>query len=70
MTGHTAHLPDATNSVWAVTHQTAGFTDFPFWSSGGYHWGIGPKFESGRFECDDYPNNYNYDTLHRVFVRD
>ncbi|XP_062513586.1 uncharacterized protein LOC134189366 [Corticium candelabrum] len=72
LTGHTAHIPDATNSVWAVSHQTAGFTDFPFYHSahGAYTWGIAPKYGSGRFECDDYPNNYNYDTLHHVFVRD
>ncbi|XP_062514146.1 uncharacterized protein LOC134189784 isoform X2 [Corticium candelabrum] len=69
LTGHTAYIPDATNSVWSVTHQTAGFTDFPFYRSSAYHWGIAPKHGSGRFECDDFGNN-NYDTLHRVFVRD
>ncbi|XP_062514424.1 uncharacterized protein LOC134190029 [Corticium candelabrum] len=70
LTGHTAFIPDAINNVWAATHQTAGFTDFPFYRGASYHWGIAPRYGPGRFECDDYPNNYNYDTLHRVFVRD
>ncbi|XP_062514849.1 angiopoietin-2-like [Corticium candelabrum] len=68
LTGHTAHLPDATSHIWGGNHQTVGFTEFPFYRGGTYHWGIAPRYS--RFECDDYANNYNYDTLHRVFVRD
>ncbi|XP_065841195.1 uncharacterized protein [Oscarella lobularis] len=65
--GHTAYLPKATNNIWATKSSTPGFTDFPFWKGGTYHWGISPDYK--RFECDNFDGN-TYSTLHRVWVRD
>ncbi|XP_065839451.1 uncharacterized protein [Oscarella lobularis] len=66
--GHSANLPAATNNVGYTRQTVPGFTDVPFWKANAYHWAIAPSFN--RFECDDYPNNPNYDTVHRVWVRD
>ncbi len=41
-------------------------TNFPFWASGSYHWGI--KGAGNRWEVDDYAINVN-STIHRVWVR-
>ena len=68
LSGHSANLPAATTNIFATNQATPGFTDFPFWKGGVYHWGIAPGFN--RFECDDFPGNVNQDTLHRVFVRE
>ncbi|XP_062514639.1 uncharacterized protein LOC134190217 [Corticium candelabrum] len=66
LNGHTAYLPDAADGVNGSGQQKA-FTYFPFYTNGHYHWAISAL---SRFECDDFPNNYNYDTIHRIFVRD
>ncbi|MFC6221992.1 FG-GAP-like repeat-containing protein [Hymenobacter artigasi] len=64
--GHTANLPAAT--VEYFTNQgTSAATEFPFWKSGTYHWGI--KGLSNRWEVDDYPNGPGASTVHRMFVR-
>ncbi|XP_062516175.1 uncharacterized protein LOC134191569 [Corticium candelabrum] len=68
LAGHSANLPAATTDIYATGQATPGFTDFPFYKSGSYHWGIAPGFH--RFECDDYADFNQADTLHRVFVRE
>ncbi|MFM8443481.1 MAG: fibrinogen-like YCDxxxxGGGW domain-containing protein, partial [Methylococcus sp.] len=54
LAGDTAYLPNATNSVYTKTGNYA-MTEFPFWKSGTYHWGIKGRLD--RWECDDHPNN-------------
>ena len=65
LSGHSAHLPGATNAGFSGS--TDGFWNFPFYKSGTYHWGI--RGFGNRFECDDYPNSYQHTTLHQVWVR-
>jgi hypothetical protein len=65
LVNHTAFLPAATNGVYTST--TVGFSQFPFFKSTTYHWGI--QGNGNRFECDDYSNGYAYSTLHNVYVR-
>ncbi|XP_065831683.1 uncharacterized protein [Oscarella lobularis] len=67
---HSGYLPKATTNLWATQQTTPGFTDFPFYKGGTYHWGIAPASSSGRFECDDYPDNYKQSTIHRIWVRE
>ena len=63
--GHTAYLPAATRS----TFQDAGFTEFPFYQNGAYHWGIRGNGAGGhRWECDDFAYAA-YTTQHQVWVR-
>ncbi|XP_065831772.1 uncharacterized protein [Oscarella lobularis] len=66
--GHSGHLPKATSHVYHTLQIAHGFTYFPFWEWRTYHWGISPA--NGRFECDDFPDNYKHHTLHRVWVRE
>lgn len=42
-------------------------TNFPFYRGGVGHWGI--QGLGTRWECDDYPNGFSSDTLHRVWIR-
>ena len=67
LSGHSGFLPLQTANVFASRRPSPGFTDFPFWKGGLYHWGISPDFQ--RFECDDYASHQQHHTLHRVFVR-
>jgi hypothetical protein len=64
--GHNANLPAGTDSVWA-SGETAGFTEFPFYRGGTWHWGLNGS--GNRWECDDYPGGPGYATLHQVWVR-
>ena len=59
--GHTAYLPDDTNS-----YKTS-FIDYPFYKSHQYHWSIGA---TGRWECDDNRfGQHNTDTLHQIWIK-
>merc|ERR1712216_793975 len=59
---HTAYLPDVSNGFWSTT-----LTEFPFYKSATYHWGI--KGLNSRFECDDYPGNFAESTLHQIWFK-
>jgi hypothetical protein len=64
LSGHTANLPAAMN----MYHDNSGalaMTDFPFYRSGTYHWGLHNGY--GRWEVDDYPNGSN--THHQIWVK-
>lgn len=64
LSGHTAYLPDATTH----TSQSDGFVGYhTFFKHSHYHWHI--RGYGDRFECDDWSHNFNFDTIHRVFVR-
>ena len=60
LTGHNANLPNVADSIGS------GWTGFPFYRGGQYHWGLRG---GNRWEVDDYNNGPNYDTIHRVWVR-
>ena len=64
--GHTAFMPKDATSTTANSGDLA-LTDFPFYQPGAYHWAI--KGSGNRWECDDYVNSPNYDTIHRVWIR-
>lgn len=64
---NTAFLPDLVDDFYTITDRDKGLTLFPFYKGGTYHWGI--RGHGDRWECDDYPNSYNLDTLHRVWIR-
>ena len=64
--GHTAFMPR--DAIHATSNSgDLALTDNPFYNSGNYHWGI--RAQGSRWECDDYVNNPNYDTIHRVWIR-
>jgi hypothetical protein len=65
--GHTAFLPDAGANFYTDQGDLA-MTQFPFWLNGTYHWGI--QGLGSRWEVDDFPGNPNFNTLHRIWVRD
>jgi hypothetical protein len=64
--GHTANLPNSSNTFF-TNQGNISMTDFPYYTSGNYHWGI--RGSGNRWEVDDYPNNYNYNTYHQIWVR-
>ncbi|MDO7877571.1 FG-GAP-like repeat-containing protein [Hymenobacter sp. ASUV-10] len=64
--GHSANLPASANFYYGNNNNQAA-TEFPFFTSGAYHWGI--KGFGNRWEADDYANNPANNTLHRIFVR-
>ncbi|MEM6801725.1 MAG: DUF4347 domain-containing protein, partial [Bacteroidota bacterium] len=66
LAGHTANLPDAGPNLYADQGDLA-LTNFPYWKSGTYHWGI--KGSGNRWEVDDYTGNGNNSTIHRVWAR-
>jgi gliding motility-associated-like protein len=66
LSGHTAFLPNSTANYFTNESDLA-MTNFPFWLGGTYHWGV--KGSGSRWEVDDYPNNSNHNTLHRIWVR-
>jgi hypothetical protein len=66
MNDHTAYLPAQTDNSYIDKGDSA-MTNFPFYNSGDYHWGI--RGNDVRWECDDYPGNYNYDTFHQIWLR-
>jgi hypothetical protein len=67
LSGHSANLPGATDNGFTVSPDFS-LTDFPFFKSGYYHWGI--RAFGARWECDDWDmvSGYSYTTLHQVWV--
>jgi hypothetical protein len=65
LTGHSANLP-ASTAHYFVDQGNSAMTFFPFWLSSTYHWGIGAN---GRWEVDDFPNGYQYNTYHQIWIR-
>jgi hypothetical protein len=63
--GHSAFIPEQAFNVFTNQGDNA-LTEFPFWRSGAYHWGI--RGGGTRWEVDDISNNIQ-STLHRVWVR-
>ena len=66
LTGHTANLPASTTHYFTSQGNDA-MTNFPFWRSGTYHWGI--RGLGSRWEVDDYPSNYANHTFHQIWVK-
>lgn len=66
LAGHTANIPAAVNSV-RFDKNDAAMTEFPFFRTGNFHWGI--KGNDDRWEVDDFHDNESQDTIHRVWVR-
>ncbi len=66
LSGHTANLPASRNNGFTNRGHYA-MTDFPFYKSATHHWGI--RGLNKRWESDDYPNNSNNHTLHRIWAR-
>ncbi len=66
LAGHTGHLPASTGSTWS-SDATAGFTQFPFYTGGTYHWGLSGGGD--RWECDDYAKGPQHNVLYQVWVR-
>lgn len=64
LTSHTANIPAQASSVFNDQGDFA-LTNFPFWRSGSFHWGIGL---ANRWEVDDFSLNGS-STIHRVWVR-
>ena len=64
LTGHTAYLPASTNSNFTNEVDIA-MTNFPFYKSGNYHWGI--RGQGSRWEVDNQGGNYN--TFHQIWVK-
>ena len=64
--GHTAFIPQNATSTWSNMGDGA-LTDFPYWLSATYHWGI--RGAGNRWEVDDFPNNEANSTIHRVWGR-
>ena len=60
LSGHNANIPSSANNF------QSGWTDFAFYQSGAYHWGLKG---GNRWEVDDYANGSGNNTLHRVWVR-
>ena len=66
LTGHTAMLPNSAANYFTNEGDLA-MTNFPFWLSGTYHWGI--KGHGSRWEVDDFPGNSAYNTYHQIWIR-
>jgi len=64
--GHTANLPAAAANFF-TNQGNISMTEFPYWLSGTYHWGI--RGLGNRWEVDDYPSNPNFHTYHQIWVR-
>jgi len=66
LTGHSAYLPGSTANYIAGQADYA-MTNFPFWLSNTYHWGI--RGHGGRWEVDDFANNSSNSTYHQIWIR-
>ncbi len=70
LTGHTANIPAFAGNVF-VNQGDKALTEFPFFSSGLYHWGI--RGLGNRWEVDNTPTATSpvnsQSTIHRVWVR-
>ncbi|WP_420572893.1 hypothetical protein [Kordia sp.] len=63
--GHSANIPGQAFNVFSSQGDLA-LTEFPFWRSGSFHWGI--RGLGNRWEVDDFAVN-TQSTIHRVWVR-
>ncbi len=63
--GHSANLPGSVSGAYDQADHTR-MTEFPFFTTGQYHWAI--RGLGYRFECDDVDSPANV-TLHQVWVR-
>jgi hypothetical protein len=66
LTDHTANLPESTTNYFTSQGNEA-MTNFSFWRSGSYHWGI--RGMGQRWEVDDYANNAANHTFHQIWVK-
>jgi hypothetical protein len=66
LTGHSAYLPASAANYFSDQYNAA-MTEFPFWLSGTYHWGI--RGSGLRWEVDDFVNTYAYSTFHQIWIR-
>ena len=64
--GHSAYLP-ASSANYIGDQYNYAMTNFPYWLSGTYHWGI--RGGDYRWEVDDYVNTYAYSTFHQIWIR-
>ena len=67
---HSAFLPDAAGSDTGESEPgvTLFGPAFPMYEGGEHHWSIGsPGFGGDRWECDDYPDGPQHDTLHQIW---
>jgi hypothetical protein len=65
LANHTGYLPASTTDV--ISSTTIGFSYFPFYTLGTYHWSIsGP---TNRWGCDDPDAGSSYDTRHLIYVK-
>lgn len=63
---HTAFLPTSASNYF-LDQGTIAMTNFPFWLSGTYHWGI--QGHGSRWEVDDFPNSSSNHTFHQIWIR-
>lgn len=66
LTGHTANIPAQVDSYFNDMGNFA-LTDFSFYRSAQYHWGI--QGTGSRWEVDDYPNGPGNHTIHQVWIK-
>jgi hypothetical protein len=66
LSGHSANLP-ASAANYFTNETNLAMTNFPFWLSGTYHWGI--KGHNYRWEVDDFNNSSSYHTFHQIWIR-
>lgn len=63
---HSAFLPNSAANFFSNEGNLA-MTNFPFWLSGTYHWGI--KGHNYRWEVDDFNNSASWNTHHQIWIR-
>jgi len=63
---HSANLPNRARDYFSNEGNLA-MTNFPFWLSGTYHWGI--KGHNYRWEVDDFNNSSSHNTFHQIWIR-
>jgi hypothetical protein len=66
LTGHSANLP-ASTADYINNQLEYAMTNFPFWLSGTYHWGI--RGHGSRWEVDDFNGGSSYSTYHQIWIR-
>jgi hypothetical protein len=66
LTSHNAFLPNSTANYFYNEGNFA-MTNFPFWLSGTYHWGI--RGHDSRWEVDDFPGDGRFNTYHQIWIR-
>ncbi len=66
LSGHSAYLP-ASSSAFFTDKLNFAMTNFPFWVSSAYHWGI--KGHDFRWEVDDFNGGSSFHTFHQIWIR-